>query len=184
MNAEPAAKTLYTPKMADYVVDFIKTAKLDYGLDIGVTGIWNEKVYDVNYVKELHRKLQQEHLATKIICCDEYPGEGAGQWAIADDILKDPELAADIDVIGVHYPLEHGKLTTTDSARRTDKPLWSSEDQPNGGVGRLSTAIGLSAGAFLPISITAIISRGLLRPPRYGVPSPRITTFWPRPIPD
>jgi hypothetical protein len=74
-------------------------------------------------------------LATKIICCDEYPGEGAGPFAIADDILKDPELAADIDVIGVHYPLVDGKVTTTDAARRTGKPLWSSEDQPNGGGG-------------------------------------------------
>jgi hypothetical protein len=49
--------------------------------------------------------------------------------------LRDPELAADIDVIGVHYPLVDGKLTTTDAARRTGKPLWSSEDQPNGGAG-------------------------------------------------
>ncbi len=89
VNPDPAAKGLYTPSMADYIVDFIKTAKRDYGLDIGVTGIWNEKVYDVNYVKELHRKLQQARLATRIICCDEYPGEGAGQWAISDDILKD-----------------------------------------------------------------------------------------------
>lgn len=135
VNSDPAAKSLYTPKMADYIVDFIKTAKRDYGLDIGVTGIWNEKVYDVPYIERLHRKLIQEGLATRIICCDEYPGEGAGQWAIADDILKDPVLAADIDVIGVHYPLEHGRLTTTGAARRTGKPLWSSEDQPNGGGG-------------------------------------------------
>lgn len=135
VNPDPAAKSLYTPKMADYVVDFIETAKCDYGLDIGVTGIWNEKVYDAVYVKELYRKLREQHLATKIICCDEYPGEGTGQFAIADEILKDPELAADIDVIGVHYPLEHGKITTTDAARRTGKPLWSSEDQPNGGGG-------------------------------------------------
>lgn len=135
VNPDPDAKSLYTSKMAKYVVDFIETAKRDYELDIGVTGIWNEKVYDVNYVKELHRKLQQKHLATRIICCDEYPGEGSGQWAIADDILKDPEMSADIDVIGVHYPLENGKLTTTDAARRTGKPIWSSEDQPNGGGG-------------------------------------------------
>jgi galactosylceramidase len=135
VNPDPAAKSLYTEKMADYVVDFIRTAKRAYGLDIGMTGIWNEKVYDAKYVKELYRKLKEAHFATKIICCDEYPGEGAGQWAIADDILKDPELAADIDVIGVHYPLVKGKLTTTDAARRTGKPLWSSEDQPNGGGG-------------------------------------------------
>jgi len=135
VNPDPTAKSLYTSKMADYVVDFIQTAKRDYGLEIGVTGIWNEKVYDATYVKELYRKLKEQHLATKIICCDEYPGEGAGQFAIADEILKDPELAAAIDVIGVHYPREHGTLTTTDAARRTGKPLWSSEDQPNGGSG-------------------------------------------------
>jgi O-glycosyl hydrolase len=127
--------TLYTAKMAQYVADFIRMAKQDYGLDIAYTGVWNERVYDSAYIKELHRRLEEEHLPTKIICCDEYPGEGAGQWAIADEILKDPILASDIDVLGVHYPLVHGKLTTTDAARQTGKPLWSSEDQPNGGGG-------------------------------------------------
>lgn len=131
--------TLYTPKMAEYVAEFIRMAKQTYGLDIAYTGVWNERVYDVAYVKELYRRLQAEHLATKIVCCDEYPGEGAGQWAIADEILRDPELAAEIDVIGVHYPQEKGELTTTDAARRTGKPLWSSEDQPNGGGGPFVT---------------------------------------------
>src|ERR1019366_3579833 len=127
--------TLYTPKMAEYVADFIKTAKRDYSLDIAYTGLWNEKVLDVAYIKELHQRLTAEHLSTKIICCDEYPGEGAGQWAIADEILKDPELGSDIGVIRVHSPLVDGKISTTDAARRTGKQLWSSEDQPNGGSG-------------------------------------------------
>ena len=135
VNPDGDAKSLYTAKMVDYVIDFIKSAKREYGLDISVTGIWNEKVYDTAYVKGLYRKLRREGLATKIVCCDEYPGEGKGQWAIADEMLTDPELARDVDVIGVHYPLEHGKLTTTEAARRTGKPLWSSEDQPNGGSG-------------------------------------------------
>lgn len=127
--------SLYTPKMAGYVADFIKMAKQDYSLDIAYAGIWNEKVYDAAYVKELYRQFQADHLTTKIICCDEYPGEGAGQWAIADEILRDPELASAVDVIGVHYPLVNGRITTTDAARKTGKPLWSSEDQPNGGGG-------------------------------------------------
>lgn len=127
--------TLYTSKMAEYVADFIRNAKRDYSLDIACTGLWNEKVYDIPYIKELHNRLKASHLATRIVCCDEYPGEGAGQWSIADEILKDPELAADIDVIGVHYPLVDGKISTTDAARKTGKPLWSSEDQPNGGSG-------------------------------------------------
>lgn len=140
VNPTPGAEdTLYTAKMAEYVAEFIKLAKSAYGLDIGMTGVWNERPYDTAYVKELHRRLEAEHLDTKIVCCDEYPGEGDGQWAIADEMLKDPELARDVDVIGVHYPLVNGRLTTTDAARKTGKPLWSSEDQPNGGGGPFVT---------------------------------------------
>lgn len=131
--------TLYTPQMAEYVADFIRTAKQAYGLDIAYTGVWNERVYDTTYIKELHRRLQEKHLNTKIVCCDEYPGEGEGQWAIADEIRNEPELASDIAVIGVHYPLVKRRLTTTDAARETGKPLWSSEDQPNGGGGPFVT---------------------------------------------
>ena len=127
--------TLYTPAMAMYVADFIRAAKRDYSLDISYTGTWNEKVYDVTYIKELYRQLKADHLDTQIICCDMYPGEGAGEWSVAGEILKDPELSAAIAVIGAHYPRRDGKITTTDAARLTGKPLWSSEDQPNGGGG-------------------------------------------------
>jgi hypothetical protein len=122
-------ETLYSSTMADYVVDFIRTAKRDYSLDIAYAGIWNERDFDIPYIKDLHRRLKAEHLTTKIACCD-------GDWSIADSILKDPELAAAIDVIGAHYPRdEKGNITTTEAARKTGKPLWSSEDQPNGGGG-------------------------------------------------
>ena len=97
--------------------------------------MWNEKVVDIPTSEELHRQLKADHLSTRIVCCDEYPGEGAGQWSIADAMLKDPALAAAIAVIGVHYPRKDGKITTTDAARKTGKPLWSTEDQPNGGGG-------------------------------------------------
>jgi hypothetical protein len=127
--------TLYTPKMAEYVADFIRTAKRDYSLDIAYAGAWNERAFDIPYIKELHRQLKAGDLATGIVCCDEYAGQGAGQWSIAEEMLKDPELAAAISVIGAHYPLVDGKITTTDAARKTGKPLWSSEDQPNGGGG-------------------------------------------------
>ena len=72
VNPDPAAKTLYTAKMADYVADFIRTAKRDYSLDIGVTGIWNEKVYDATYIKELLPETEagapghQDHLLRRI----------------------------------------------------------------------------------------------------------------------
>lgn len=133
--ASGSKPTLYTPQMAAYMADFIQAARRYYGLDIAYVGLWNEKVYDLAYLRELHHQLAADHLTTKIVCCDEYPGEGAGQWAIADVMLSDPEIAQDVAAIGVHYPKVNGKITTTDAARRTGKPLWSSEDQPNGGSG-------------------------------------------------
>ena len=128
-SAAAGNETLYSSRMADYVVDFIRTAKREYALDVAYTGVWNERPFDIPYIKNLHRRLQAAGLGTKIVCCD-------GDWEIADRLLKDPELAADIAVIGVHYPRdEKGKTTTTDAARQTGKPLWSSEDQPNDGGG-------------------------------------------------
>ena len=50
-------------------------------------------------------------------------------------MLKNSEIAREVAAIGVHYPKVNGKITTTDAARRTGKPLWSSEDQPNSGGG-------------------------------------------------
>jgi hypothetical protein len=127
--------SLYTPAMANYVARFIEAAQKDHHLKIRYAGIWNEKVFDAAYVKELARQLKAHHLETRIVCCDEFPGQGDSQWAIADAMAKDPTLAADVDVIGVHYSLVNGKITTTDAAVKTGKPLWSSEDQPNSGSG-------------------------------------------------
>ena len=125
----------YSPDMAEYMARFIEDARDQYHLHINYAGIWNETVYDTNYVKELHRALLRHHLDTRIACCDLYVGEGKGQWSIADEIAKDPELNTAVYAIGVHYPLNNGKVTTTDAARRSGKPLWASEDQPNSGGG-------------------------------------------------
>jgi O-glycosyl hydrolase len=128
-------RTLYTAKMAAYMADYILAAKHDFGLDIAYAGAWNEKVYDAPYIKQLHREFAARGVAAKIVCCDEYPGEGKGQWAVAAEMLNDPELEKDVAVIGVHYPLVNRHIRTIDAAHRTGKPLWSSEDQPNSGSG-------------------------------------------------
>jgi len=126
---------LYSPDMAEYMARFIEDARDQYGLHIGYAGVWNETVYETEYVKELHRALLRHHLDTKIACCDLYPGEGKSQWSPADDAAKDPDFNAAVYAIGAHYPFDNGKVTTTDSARKSGKPLWASEDQPNPGGG-------------------------------------------------
>ena len=127
---------LYSPDMAEYMADFIDGAQKHYGLKINYAGIWNETVHDTAYVKELHRALERHHLDTNVVCCDLYIGESKGQWSIADEMQTDPELKASVYAIGVHYPLDNnGKVTTTEAARKSGKPLWASEDQPNSGGG-------------------------------------------------
>ncbi len=125
---------LYSADMAHYMAGFIEGAEQQYGLKIDYAGIWNEKEYDAEYVKELKRVLKSRNLDTKVVCCDEYPGEH--QWRIAKTIQEDRELASSVDVLSVHYPqTEDGALTTTHEAKVSGKALWSSEDQPNPGGG-------------------------------------------------
>jgi O-glycosyl hydrolase len=126
---------LYSPDMAAYVADFIQAASKYHHLKIDYVGVWNEKQFDGPYVKELHRVLDARHISTKIVCCDEYPGEGLGQWSIVDAMATDPALKAAVAVVGVHYSIVDGKYTTPDNARTISQPLWSSEDQPNTGSG-------------------------------------------------
>lgn len=139
---------LYSADMAAYMADFIEGAKKLYGLHIRYAGIWNEKEYDSEYVKQLKRTLLARKLDTKIVCCDDYYGEH--QWRIAKEMRDDPELRAAVDVIGVHYPrTEDGALTTTQDAEASGKPLWSSEDQPNSGGGPIVPRIWNVGGKIL-----------------------------------
>jgi Glycosyl hydrolase family 59 len=125
----------YSQDMANYVADFLVGAKTHHQLDIAYTGIWNETPYDATYVDELFTTLKQHGLDTKIVCCDEFAGEGLGQWSIVDAMRSDQPLRNAVAVVGVHYPWVDGKVTTPDVAIHIGKPLWSSEDQPNGGGG-------------------------------------------------
>ena len=100
----------YSQDMADYVADFLQGAQKQHHLDIAYTGVWNEKQFDGTYVKELSRTLAAQRIPAKIVCCDEYPGEGLGQWSIVDAMRKDAELNTAVNAIGVHYPIVDGKV--------------------------------------------------------------------------
>ncbi|XP_066884033.1 galactocerebrosidase isoform X4 [Kogia breviceps] len=104
---------------AYYVVSWIVGAKHYHDLDIDYIGIWNERAFDINYIKVLRRMLNYQGLQqVKIIASDNL-------WEpISASMLLDSELLKVIDVIGAHYP---GTRTVKD-ARLTEKKLWSSED--------------------------------------------------------
>ena len=120
----------YSQKTAGYIAGFVKGAQDKYGLDVAYTGVWNETPFNADYVKMLRAALDKQHPGTNIVCCDEYPGEGGGQWKIVDAMQSDQALAKDVAVVSVHYPRKNGQVTTPPEARTIGKPLWSSEDQP------------------------------------------------------
>ena len=86
--------------MADYIVKFIQAAKRVHGLDINYTGIWNERAYDVEWIKLLRKTLDASGLKrVGIVVADQC----VNVWGIVGDLDKDPELTAATAAIGVHY---------------------------------------------------------------------------------
>ncbi|XP_032965501.1 galactocerebrosidase isoform X1 [Rhinolophus ferrumequinum] len=104
---------------AYYVITWIVGAKHYHDLDIDYIGIWNERSFNINYIKVLRQMLDYQGLQhVKIIASDNL-------WEpISASMLLDSELWKVIDVIGAHYP---GTYTVKD-AKLTKKKLWSSED--------------------------------------------------------
>ncbi|KAM5272873.1 galactocerebrosidase isoform 2-T2 [Ctenodactylus gundi] len=104
---------------AYYVVSWIVGAKHYHDLDIDYIGIWNERTFDIGYIKALRKMLDSHGLQrVKIIASDNL-------WEpISSSMLMDPELLQVVDVIGAHYPGTH----TLQNAKMTKKKLWSSED--------------------------------------------------------
>ncbi|XP_066463691.1 galactocerebrosidase isoform X2 [Eleutherodactylus coqui] len=103
---------------AYYVVSWIIGAKQYHDLDIDYVGIWNERAFDVTYIKVLRETLDRLGLHNiGIIAAD-------GNWEIASEMVIDPYLYDAVQIIGAHYP---GTLTVED-AISTGKQLWASED--------------------------------------------------------
>jgi galactosylceramidase len=112
----------YSQDNADFIVAFIKGAKTYHDLDISYCGIWNERMYDVAWIKLLRQTLNRAGLErVQIVAADEI-----NKWTIADKMAKDPALRDAVQVIGTHYP--HFK--STPAALSFGKPVWSSEEGP------------------------------------------------------
>ncbi|XP_006785921.1 galactocerebrosidase isoform X2 [Neolamprologus brichardi] len=108
----------YPDVTATYVVNWILGAKQYHDLDIQYVGIWNERSFDIKYIKVLRNMLDKVGLiGVGIIAAD-------GDWSVANSMILDPYLNNSVDVIGAHYP----GTTTITEALKTQKKLWSSED--------------------------------------------------------
>ncbi|KAK3766451.1 hypothetical protein RRG08_066150 [Elysia crispata] len=104
---------------ADYVVNWIKGAKSVYNLTIDYVGIWNERPYNITYIKILRQTLDQNGFQNTVIIAPDDFG-----WKLVTDIQKDKDLDNMIHAIGAHYP----GTKSAWKAKQSKKPLWASED--------------------------------------------------------
>lgn len=114
----------YSQDNADLIVAFIKGAKKYHDLDISYCGVWNERPYEVEWIKRLRRTLNAAGLQhVKIVAADETIDS---HWTIVDKMANDRELRDAIDVIGTHYV----NFTSPKEAHQLGKQVWDSEDGP------------------------------------------------------
>lgn len=147
----------YSEDLPHYMADYLIGAKEVHGLDIDYIGIWNERPYNVEYIKSLRATLDSCNISTRIAAADEIRS-----YYICRDILKDPKLYNAVDVVGTHYPhgqgaeLYNGKTVYQQygkdyrivwkEALECGKPIWSLEDGPwaedwNGAKGLIKVLI-------------------------------------------
>ncbi len=133
----------YSQDNADFIAAFILGAKQHHDLDISYCGIWNEKPYDIGWIKLLRKTLDRSGLeCVKVVAADEI-----NQWTIAEHMAKDRGLRDAVQVVGAHYPHYH----STPAARSFGKPVWANEDGPwNGNWGATSGQVRQSAADLQP----------------------------------
>lgn len=118
----------YSKDNINYIVSFIKGAKKYHGLNIDYTGIWNERMYNIEFIKNLRKSLDKNGLnEVKIVAGDQ---DGQRQWMIANDMKQDEELRKAISVIGDHYPERDKAFNSSDEAKYFGIPIWNNEGGP------------------------------------------------------
>jgi hypothetical protein len=117
----------YSREGADYMVNFLLGARKYHNLDINYVGIWNERDFDVAWIKLLRETLDRNGLPSVKIIASDMNGPPGKMWEIADSMVSDPVLKNAVYAIGVHYP--HGELPASALQLKAEgKKLWSTED--------------------------------------------------------
>jgi hypothetical protein len=107
----------------NYILNFIRGAKSNYGLTIDEVGIWNESDFDATWIINLKAALQQGGFSTRVIAAD----QGAESFGIINQMVANPALMSAVDIIGIHYPKGGGEPYTQNL---NGKSIWASEEGP------------------------------------------------------
>ena len=117
----------YSQDNADYISLFIQKAREYHDLKIDYTGIWNEREYEMEWIKLLRRTLDKNGLENvKIIAPDVF------DWTLAEEMKDDPVLFDAVWALGIHYNerWEENRYGSTTLARSLNKSLRNSEGGP------------------------------------------------------
>ena len=118
----------YSQDNINYMIAFIKGAKDYHHLKIDYAGIWNERMYDIEFIKNLRKALNENglndvKLVAADLCCHM-------QWQIADDMRTDTVLRKAVDVIGDHYTERDRAYNSSENAKSFGIPVWNNEGGP------------------------------------------------------
>ena len=118
----------YSKDNINYIIAFITGAKNYHNLKIDYTGIWNERMYDIEFIKNLRKSLNDNRLnnvklVAADLCCHQ-------QWQIADDMKKDEALRLSVDVIGDHYTERDKAYNSSENGKSFGIPVWNNEGGP------------------------------------------------------
>lgn len=153
--------SFYSRENADFIVEYIKGLKKYHNITVNHTGIRNEVMYSIPWIKLLRKALDSAGLAqVKIDAGDQWkPGD---QWRIANDIAKDTALAKDIYAINAHVP-EQTDFKLPPTAFKINKPIWSGESHARGGDWQAAAKMaGMNNRAYITARITRIIYWSLI----------------------
>ena len=121
----------YSDDNARFVAAFVRGARQYHSVDVNYVGIWNEKMFDISYIKLLRKVLNESGLeAVKIVAADMWEPEA--KWSIADAMMQDPELKQAVAAISAHITA-HTSYYTTANAKKLAVPIWDGEVHAYGG---------------------------------------------------
>ena len=111
----------YPKQTIRYILEWLKGARHEYGLEIDYLGVWNERGCDPQYVILLRQAMDLNGFnATQLVVKD-------GDMMVCDDLHKNSAYAQAVDVIGLHYPSDYTTFLGR-SCSTLGKPVWSAEE--------------------------------------------------------
>lgn len=118
----------YSDDNIDFIISFVKGAKKYHDLKIDYVGIWNERMYNTEYIKHFRKRMNEESLAdVKLVAADI---TGPEVWSIGKEMLRDKSLREAVDVIGDHYIERQTAYKSPGEIQAMGHPIWNSEGGP------------------------------------------------------